>query len=56
MKTKKLINCICLFEKQEDLEDFWNLISDSNEISNNTFIVMQDNWLRKIIKWLLKAN
>lgn len=50
-------NGIFIFENEEQLKNFWTAIMDNtegSEIKGNTFIVLKDNWLRRIIKFLLK--
>lgn len=53
---KQLKNCTIIFDKQEDFLSFWKFLQESGveEIQCNKFIVMKDNWLRKILGYLLK--
>ena len=59
MKKKlKLSNGLFIFENDKDFKHFWNEVINNEyehrEIIGNTFIVMKNNWLSKLIKWLAK--
>ena len=54
---KKIENCVFIFEKQEDMENFWNnyilqRLPDETDVVGNTFVVSK--FSSRIAKILLK--
>jgi len=56
----ELKNSLFIFETEEDLINFWNdsigKCQSNSTIERNTFIVCKDNWILKLIKFILRIR
>ncbi len=59
IKRMNLDNCLFVFETQEQFHSVWNSLMENTEdsiIQRNTFMVMKNTWLIKLIKFIFRVK
>lgn len=50
MKKTNVTKSIFIFEKQEDLLEFWNGLTKESNVTHSTFIVFKKRWFHKLLE------